>query len=416
MSVAEILAGFTVEIGLGVNAVGGDFFVLNDPIKGELNNTTYLLAPDTVFVDIFTDVVAIETKRGRERDIDEYNTGIARVVFNDTDRIFDPAYESSPYAGELVPMKRVRIAWQNIAIFTGWIEDWTVTYVAGDSLSRITLDCVDSFAILANQELAEIAPAFSGDLTGERIERVLDRDEIAYPASRDIDVGNTTLGATDFSGNALSYLQECSRAEAGYLFISAAGTLTFRNRLAVLNVPAGAVLSDDRTAGIPYRTVTQRSTSDLLFTRITGESETTGNTVVAEDVDGHDQFFVRTLNLGSLFSINDIETQNLVDHYLSRFSEPEIRFHSADINVASLDSGQVSTLLNLELTEIVSVQRSPLNVGPTIERSSIVDGVAHQVRHGGWMATVNFANADTRSFLTLNDAVLGELGANRLAF
>lgn len=417
MTVADILAGVTVEIGFGVDAVPGNYFVLNDPVKGVLDNVTYLLAPDTVYVDVSQYVSAISTDRGRDRELDEYATGKATVVFNDVDRTFDPAYSGSPWFGEIVPMKRIAIRWGTADLFTGWIEDWSVFYEAGDTMSRVTAECVDAFAILANQELSEIGPSFSGDLSGDRITRVLDRNEIDFPASRAIDAGNSTLGATTLGENALSYIQACARAEAGYLFVAADGTLTFLNRTAPLNDDAAVTFSDDRTAGVPYRDVTQRSATDLLYTRVTGTSETTSNEMVATDTAAADRFLIRTLSLGTLFTINDAQTQSLVDYHLSRFSTPELRFQAATIETGTLDAAQVADLVHLELTDVVTVQRSPLNVGPMIERLSIVDGVSHQISKGGkWVTELSFANADTKTFLTLDDPVFGVLGSNRLAF
>ena len=417
MTVATNLAGVTVEIGFGVNAVGGPYFVLDDPVKGKLDDVTYLLAPDTVFVDVTADVASVSIKRGRERELDEYATGTASVVFNDNDRTFDPSYSGSPYAGQITPMRRINIRSGGNYLFAGWVDDWEVVYEPGDKLSRVTADCVDAFAILANQQLAEIAPSFSGDLSGVRITRVLDRAEVAFPAARAIDAGNTTLGATTLGANALSYLQQCARAEAGFLFVSAEGTLTFRNRLAVLNVMASAVFSDNRAAGVPYMMITQRSASDLLYTRVTGESETTSNekTAVAPTATT-DNFLIRTLALGTLFTLDDTQTQSIVDYYLGRFSTIEVRFHQATVNMAAASAVEVAAVTSLDLSDVVTVARSPMGVGAMISRLSIIDGISHRIGHGKWLMDLAFANADTRAFLTLDDAVLGVLDSYRLAF
>lgn len=416
MTVLGNVAGITVEIGFDVDAVGGDFFVLDDPVKGELDNTSFTLAPDTVFTDVTSSVAAIRTARGREREIDEYRTGTATVVFNDDDRTFDPANSASQFAGEIEPMKRIEIKHDSEFLFSGWIDDWHVRYEEGDNLSRVTATCVDSFAILANQELSEIAAAHSGDLSGERVSRVLDRSEIDFPASRSIDDGLSTFGDTTFGENALSYLQRCARAEAGYLFMFRTGVLGFRERTAVLNAEADVTFSDNRDNGIPYRVATQRSSGDLLFTRVTAESETTGNEVVASDSTAIDERFTRTLPLGVLLSIDDTETQNLVDYYLERFKDPELRFERAEINLGARTATEVAQVLGLDLTHVVTVERSPLGVGDTISRLSLIDGIRHRITPGSWTVEFLFANADTRSFLTLDDPLTGELDANRLAF
>jgi hypothetical protein len=365
---------------------------------------------------VTNDVRSVSTTRGRARELDEYATGTATVVLNDNDRTFDPSYSGSPYYGQLTPMRRIHIAWNGTPIFHGWIEDWTVSYEPGDRLSYVTVECVDAFAILANQELSEIVAAYSGDTSGTRITRVLDRTEVNFPAIRSIDAGTSILGATTLGDNALSYLQACTRAEAGYLFTAADGTLVFRGRLAVLNLSTDIILSDDPAAGIPYRNLTQRSSADLLYTRVTAESETTTVEVTSTNAAASDEYLIRTLSLGPLFTVDNTQTQNLADYYLTRFSTVEQRFQSATFNAAALTAAQVAALVGLDLTDVVTVERAPLNVGATIERLSLVDQISHNISHGSWSMDLTFANADTRLFIALDGPVLGALDAYRLAF
>lgn len=415
MSVADIIADVTVEIGFGVDAAGGANFTLNDTVKGVLNNVTYLLAPATVFVDVTDRVSSVATSRGRQRELDEYSTGTATVVFNDTDRTMDPSYTGSPYYGQLTPMRRIRIGWRGIQLFDGWVDDWSVTYEPGDKLSLVTAECVDGFAVLANQELDEVDESFAGDLSGERIVRVLDLDEVEYPATRAIDDGTSMLGATTLGDNVLAYLQGCSRAEAGFLFMSADGVLTFNDRTSVLNALSTVTFSDNPTTGVPYRNVTQRSSADLLFTRVTGQSEATGVTVEVVDAASEAEFLIRPLSLGTLFTIDDVETETLLNAYLDRFSSVELRFHSADVNVAACTSAQVLSLASLDLTDVVTVLRSPLGVGSAISRLSMIDGIDHAITNGSWNMALSFANADTRSYLVLDSATLGLLDTGRVA-
>jgi hypothetical protein len=418
MTVATNLAGVTVGIGFGVDAVGGAYLTLNDPVKGALNSATYLLAPDTVFVDVTANVAAIKIDRGRAREIDEYATGKASVVFLDNDRTFDPAYSGSPFYGQITPMRRIRIAWGTVDLFNGWIDDWSVTYKqeAAERLSWVTAECVDGFAILANEELAEIDPAaYSGDLPGARMTRVLDRAEVNFPSNRSIDVGASTLGATTLGGNVLTYLQECSRAENGYMYMDAGGVFTFQGRHSKLNLTPTVTFSDDRTAGVPYMELTQRSSSDLLFTRVSGKSESTDVTVEYVDSAAEDDFFIRSLALGTLLTIDDTQTANIVYSYLARFSSIEERFDTATVNLAACTNGEVGQVVGLELADLVTVERSPMGIGATISRESLIESVSHRIGHGSWTVEVGFSNADTLDYFTLNDAVLGVLDTDRLA-
>lgn len=57
-----------------------------------------------------------------------------------------------------------------------------------------------------------------------------------------------------------------------------------------------------------------------------------------------------------------------------------------------------------------------LDSSDPITRLSMIDGIRHRIGHGSWTVDLSFANADTRTFLALDDPVFGVLDANRLAF
>lgn len=79
-----------VEIAFDLSAAGsGDFFTLNDPVKGILDNTTYPLAGD-ILTDVTTDVRDLRIRRGRSRELDKYQAGSADVTLDNRDRDYDP--------------------------------------------------------------------------------------------------------------------------------------------------------------------------------------------------------------------------------------------------------------------------------------------------------------------------------------
>jgi hypothetical protein len=161
--------------------------------------------------------------------------------------------------------------------------------------------------------------------------------------------------------------------------------------------------------------LTQRSSSDLLFTRVSGKSESTDVTVEYVDSAAEDDFFIRSLALGTLLTIDDTQTANIVYSYLARFSSIEERFDTATVNLAACTNGEVGQVVGLELADLVTVERSPMGIGATISRESLIESVSHRIGHGSWTVEVGFSNADTLDYFTLNDAVLGVLDTDRLA-
>lgn len=80
----------TVEIAFDLAAAGvDDFFTLNDSVKGELDNTTYKLAGD-ILTDVTSDVRSVSLRRGRSRQLEQFQAGSCDVVLDNRDRDYDP--------------------------------------------------------------------------------------------------------------------------------------------------------------------------------------------------------------------------------------------------------------------------------------------------------------------------------------
>jgi hypothetical protein len=80
----------SVAFDLSANGVG-NYFTLDDPVKGVLDNTTYVLAGD-VLVDLTSRVRSVQVKRGRNRQLGRHTAGAANITFDNRDRYLDPTY------------------------------------------------------------------------------------------------------------------------------------------------------------------------------------------------------------------------------------------------------------------------------------------------------------------------------------
>ena len=99
-----------VEIGFDLSeSEFANTFRLDDATRGVLDNTTYVLA-GVLFYDVTDKVKSIAIQRGKNRQLDQYDQGLANIVFNNNDRTFDPEYALSPFAGQIVPKREVRIS------------------------------------------------------------------------------------------------------------------------------------------------------------------------------------------------------------------------------------------------------------------------------------------------------------------
>jgi outer membrane lipoprotein SlyB len=81
-------------------------------------------------------------------------------------------------------------------IFSGFITSYnTVTPKDVTEVTYTTITAVDAFRLAQNAQIATVAGATAGDLSGTRVNQIL--DQIGWPASmRDIDAGLTRYRQT----------------------------------------------------------------------------------------------------------------------------------------------------------------------------------------------------------------------------
>ena len=402
-----------VEIGFDILATGGPYFVLDDPIKGQLDNTQWLLA-GVLFFDVTNLVKSVAIQRGKNRQLDQYDQGLANVVFNNNDRTFDPEYALSPYFGQIVPKRQIRISSGGEISFVGLVDDWNLSYEPnGDSIAAAA--CSDATSAFATQTIG--TRTNSVEKSGERINAILDLPEINWPASlRDIDTGQMTLGADTIADNtdALSYLRLVERSEPGSFFIGKGGNVVFRDRIAA-PVSGGVTLADDGS-GISYQSLKVQYGSELLANEVVIESAITSYQAIALDTDSIAEYGIFNLTRTGLLINSNADVDSLATFYANKYAQPEYRFESVDILLDELTAGQQTDLLDLELGDVVSIKFTPNGIAPAIEKFAEVIRIDHSVDLENHVMSLGFSTLDF-ALLVLDDAQFGKLDAgNALAF
>ena len=391
-----------------VGAVEG--FILDDIVAGVLDNTVYTLG-GVIFKDITSRVVTIDVERGKNRDLDRFSAGSLTVIASNNDRAFDPNYAASPYAGAIVPRREVRVTVDGVRVITTTIDDWNFDYKPGGN-STAEIQATDDFTLLARQVLT--AGTATPQLTGARIEAVLDQASVAWPASlRNIDTGNSTLGADVFDGNVLGYLQKVEGSEQGLLFIGKSGDVVFRDRLDATPYSATVVDFTDDGTGIPFTLTAVNYGSELLYNQAIVTSSV--GTATAANDRSQIAYGVTSYSLDTLVS-TQVQLDNLADFIVQKYGDPEYRFESISVNLDTVGSTYKATCLALDIGDIISMTFTPNNLGdPIIQFGQIIrighsmDGLSHNM-------SLSVASLDW-SFLVLDDAVFGKLDSNNaLAF
>jgi hypothetical protein len=402
----------TVEIGFDLSALGGPFFILDDPVQGVLDNTEYTLG-GTLFYDVTEYVRSVSVRRGKSRQLDRFTAGGASIEFNNNSRAFDPENTASPFFGQIIPKRTIKVETGGSAVFYGVVDDWNLNYdISGLSLAGA--DCVDGFTLLAQRALT--GGTETSQKTGARINAILDRTEVNWPASlRDIDTGATTLQADviEDGTNVLEYLQTVTDTEPGSIFMGADGFIVFKDR-SVAPVSAGLVVFSDDGTGVEFSDVQVVYGSELLYNYIQIERDN-GGTAIVQDADSINSYGQQALIQSGLLMNTDADALELANYLLGQYSEPEYRFESLTVQLEALSPTDQASVLGLEIGETAQIKFTPNNVGSQIDKYATIIKIDHEMLPMSHRITFGFQTLDYAS-LVLDDLEFGILDTNRLGF
>jgi hypothetical protein len=403
--VIQVLVGFQTTTGFGTP------FQLDDAVFGVLDTSTL---GGLAFADLTEIVQSVNIKRGRNRQLDQFNSGTAQVSFWNEARLLDPLNTASIFYPFVLPRCPIVILADGIPIYTGIVKDWNLDYSISNK-DVMVASCADAFTVLANQQLDAFTP--SVETTSARINTVLNRPEISYQGARAIGTGSSTLGAYAVTEgqNVLNYLQLINTSEQGYLYIAADGTLTFKGRTEVLNPVANATFNTDGT-GLPMQSLINQFGDELLYNYISTQSPA-GAVQIASDSTSISLYQAQQYSLLDLLNNSTTEVAGIANYLLGKYQNPILRFTGLSTELAALTQTQSDICLSLDLTDIATVTKTYAVGTPTTETQTlIVSGVEHRIRPGSHVISYSFESTDGNQYLTLDDAIFGVLNQNLLAF
>jgi len=394
-----------VELGLDGDSPIFPGFTLDNLDSGVLDNTEYYLAGGLVFYDVTDRVRNFSINRGKTAIFSSINAGQATIEFNNHDRAFDPRYTASPFAGNIVPRREIKLYADDVLQFAGWVDDWNLSYTPdGDSITQAI--ALDGFSILAGQSLSAGTP--TAQLTGARIESILDNAEVNWdPDLRSIDNGVLEVGTQviDANTNVLSYLQQVTRTEDGLLYMGKDGSVVFKERLRPFNIPEVVDFND--TTGIPFTNVEVSYGTELLYNEI-NISRIDGGTAIASDITSQNSYGIRAFSASDYLFENDTDLATQAINLAERYSTPEYRFQALEVAVHGLSEAQQATVIGLELGSVVRIQFTPNGIGDPITQYGEVITIQQEVLPEQHFITFGFSRLSQAQFL-LDDDIFGKL-------
>ncbi len=356
-------------------------------------DTNILSDSAAVIVDVSNVVDTIQTNRGRNPQADQFQTGTLTLRIVDQNGDFNPQNASGPYFGLLDPMRKVAITatYSNVIypIFSGFITSYTTTTPRNaDEVAYTTITAVDAFRLAQNAHIATVTGASAGDLSGTRINQIL--DEIGWPSSmRDIDAGLTTLQADPGTARtSLAAMQTVTLSEYGALYVDATGSFVFQDRTVTAGSVSGTpTVFNDNGTNISYSNAVWRLDDTLVY-NAASITRTGGTTQLAINQPSIDKYFTHSYNQQNLLMQTDAEALNYAQAYVASRAETSIRCDAItlDLYTDNYNAGIIAAL-DLDFFDPITITTNQPGVS-TLTKTLQVFGVAMAITPNSWKTTL----------------------------
>ena len=392
-------------------------FILDQGILG----TNILADAASVIVDVSNVVDSISTRRGRNAQADQFQTGTLSLRIVDQNGDFNPMNAAGPYYNLLTPMRKVQITATFLGVtypvFSGFITSFSTTTpqsAVGDVVYT-TIQAVDAMRLVQNAQISTVAGTSAGQLTGARINNIL--DQINWPNSmRDIDPGLTTVQADP--GTARTALQACQTIETtefGAFYVDAAGSFVFQDRnLTASSVAATPVVFNDDGTPIDYFNA-MWVTNDTLVYNEANITATGLATQTATDAASIAKYFLHSYNQQNLLMQTTAEALNYAQAYVASRAETTVRCDEIqlDLYTANYDAGIIAAL-DLDFFDPVTITTNQPGA-TTLTKTLQVFGKHMEITPNSWRVKMTTLEAIIDGFI-LDSAFYGILNTSVLSY
>jgi hypothetical protein len=403
-----------------INFSTGPSFAQAMILDSGILGTNILADSASVIVDVSDVVDSIQTMRGRNPQADQFQTGSLTMRIVDQNGDFNPQNPSSPYYNLLTPMRKVQITATYGAttypIFAGFITTYTTTTPKNaNDVVYTTITAVDAFRLAQNAQVSTITGATAGDLSGTRINEIL--DQIGWPLTmRDVDAGLTTMQADPGTARtSLAAMQTVETSEYGALYVDAAGSFVFQDRAVTAGSTGKApVVFNDNGTGIGYYDAVWRLDDTLVYNSAS-ITRTGGTAQTAINQASIDKYFIHSYNQQNLLMQTDAVALDYARAYVASRAETSIRCDAIklDLYTDNYTAGTVAAL-GLDYFDPVTITTNQPG-GSTLTKTLQVFGVAQSITPNSWKTTLTTLEPIIDGFI-LDSNLYGLLDSGVLAY
>jgi hypothetical protein len=367
-----------------INFSTGPSFAQAMIIDQGILGTNVLAGSSAIVVDVSNQVNRIETTRGRNAQADQFQTGTLSLRIVDQNGDFNPQNPASPYFELLDPMRKVQIsatyAGVTYLIFSGFITSYTTsTPLNADDVAYTTISAVDAFRLAQNAQITTVPGATAGDLSGTRINQIL--DAIDWPSTmRDVDAGLTTLQADPGTARtSLQAMQTVDISEYGALYVDAGGSFVFQDRtVTVSSIANTPTVFNDNGTNISYANAVWRLDDTLVYNSAS-ITRTGGTAQIATNPASIEKYFIHSYNQQNLLMQTDSVALEYAKAYVASRAETSIRCDAIELDLYT-DNYSTGIVAALELDYFDPVTITTNQPGTsTLTKTLQVFGVKHTI-------------------------------------
>jgi len=383
-------------------------------------DTNILADSAAIVVDVSNQINYIQTSRGRNALVDQFQTGSLTLRIVDQNGDFNPSNPLSPYSPYLTPMKKVQISatynGNTYSIFSGFITSYVNTQPKdATEVAYTTIQAVDAFRLAYNAQISTVSGTSAGQLSGARINNIL--DQIDWPATmRDIDAGLTTMQADPGTPRtSLDAMQTVATSEYGSLYVNTDGEFVFQDRAVTAGSIGGTVTTfNDNGTGIPYANANWKLDDDLIFNSAQ-ISRSGGSPQTAINQASIDKYFIHSYNLQDLLMQTDAVALNYAQAYVASRAETSVRCDGIELDLYTnnYNSG-ILAALELDFFDPIRVVTTQPG-GSTLDKTLQIFGVSNTITPNSFR--VFFTTLEpVIDALILNNNIYGTLDYNVLSY
>jgi hypothetical protein len=383
----------------------GVFVIGISPIGG----TDVLSTGTTIWSAIpTTDIRTLSIRRGRTREDQAVNPGALTLVLENRTSTYDPDNASSIYNWDGYSLLsaglgvRVSATWSGntYVLYRGYLEQLDVD----ESLDPVaTFQFTDALAWIGRQTVSTIASSYSGDTTSTRLGRIL--DAAGWDSTLRSITGSRTMQPTTFGDNALSLGDQVARCEFGRFYADRLGRLTLLPYESLFSTPLRIAFSDARQAGsVEYDTIVTNPGAKYIINQVT-INQATGLSQTYSDSNSQGRFGVYQKSYDAPL-LDNSTAGALAAIIASRYSLPKTRVDRVEFDALGLDSSVWASLLQTDLGDNCTVQRTTVDSRTRIF-TSLVESIEYDLTPYGWRVGMDLSPAAGVAYFTIGSSFIG---------